>query len=230
MERHLDIRTETKEGSKERSFTVKKVLCAGFAGRNREKVYEHINELAEMGVPEPKAIPTIYRVGVKTLTNEKSLEVQGDNTSGEVEFVALFDEDRILITVGSDHTDRDLETLNIEKAKQINEKILPLVFWPFDEMKDHWDSIILRAWINENGKRALYQEGTLESILPLETLRETVARRTGEELDGTVLFSGTIPAAGGLRPSDHFWMQIEDPVLNRSIEHDYSVTAIRGSY
>ncbi len=230
MERRFEIRMETKEGARQHSFMAKRVLCAGFAGRDREKVYEHIKELAEMGVPEPKAVPTIYRVGVKTLTDEKALEVQGDNTSGEVEFVALFDGDRIFVTVGSDHTDRDLETANIEKAKQINEKILPLVFWPFDEMKDHWDSIILRAWINENGKRVLYQEGTLESILPLETLRDTVFSRTGESMDGTVLFSGTIPAAGGLRPSDHFWMQIEDPVLHRSIEHDYSVAAIRGSY
>jgi len=230
MERELRIRVETRNGIEERTFSAKKVLCAGFAGRNQEKVHEHIHELAEMGVPEPPAIPTIYRVGLNMMTDSDRIEVQGENTSGEVEFTALVDKDRVFVTVGSDHTDRDLESYSIEKAKQITLKISPDRYWTLEEVEGHWDSIILRAWINDAGIRTLYQEGSLELLLPLDRLFDIIRERTDEPLEGAVVYSGTIPAIGGIRPSDRFWMQMEDPVLGRSIEHEYSIETIQGSY
>jgi hypothetical protein len=30
-------------------------------------------------------------------------------------------------------------------------------FWPLAEVNDHWDDLLLRAFITSNGKRELYQ-------------------------------------------------------------------------
>lgn len=41
--------------------------------------------------------------------------------------------------------------------------------------------------------------------------------------EGHVMTCGTVPAIGGIRPSQNFEMELHDPVLQRSLRHRYEV-------
>lgn len=104
--------------------------------------------------------------------------------------------------------------------------------WSYEEVIDHWDELILRAHIVENGERVLYQEGTLNALRRPEELmavyrdgcdrpaQMTESGETDMPLPvGTALFCGTMPAIGGIRPSARFEMELEDPVQGRRLQH-----------
>ena len=78
------------------------------------------------------------------------------------------------IGLGSDHTDSKAETFGITLSKQLCDKPIATTFWRFGDINDHWDAIVLRAYITNGGKRELYQEGTLAKML-------TVGRALKEE-------------------------------------------------
>ena len=112
---NLEVNGELKE------IEIKKAFCIGYSGRDKEKTYEHIRELAEIGIPEPKEVPNVYPVSVNNVVQSETMEVVGKETSGEAEIVIIFGETEqdVYITVGSDHTDRELETVDINKSKQV---------------------------------------------------------------------------------------------------------------
>ena len=68
--------------------------------------------------------------------------------------------DRLWVTVGSDHTDRKAESFSVAVAKQICAKAVGRTAWRFEEVEPHWDRLMLRSFIQDGGKRVLYQEGT----------------------------------------------------------------------
>jgi len=74
------------------------------------------------------------------------------------------------VGAGSDHTDRKVETYSVTVSKQMCEKVVAPVLWELEEVTGHWDRMILRshAWID--GARVLYQEGTLDGMLPVNDL------------------------------------------------------------
>ena len=104
-------------------FDLNRLLIVGYSGSNIEKIKEHIKELKEhLGVPEPKRIPTIFECSRELLTTEKNIKFIGDMTSGEVEYLIIKHSNEIYIGIGSDHTDRKLESISVPKAKQICHK------------------------------------------------------------------------------------------------------------
>ena len=40
------------------------------------------------------------------------------------------------------------------------------------------------------------------------------------------MFGGTFAAIGGIRPSDQFDLELEDPVLNRKLSHSYKIVTL----
>ncbi len=95
-------------------------------------------------------------------------------------------------------------------------------FWPMVEVAPHWDKLILRGYINENGKRTLYQEGPVTAMLdPLDLIGKFAGKP--ELGENTLMFCGTLAAKGGVRPSDVFEFELEDPVRGRKITHRYSI-------
>lgn len=216
----------TAQGDKELEFAVRKVFCAGYAGRNQEKVKEHIDELAKIGVPAPLRTPTVYPVSPCLFTNSPTIYVQRGKTSGEVEFVLFLQGDKILVSVGSDQTDRDLETSDIEKSKQMCEKPVASVVWNYEEVKEHWDSLILRSWITDEKGKRLYQEGAVTALLPVPDLIAVIKRETTASLDGAVIYSGTVPIAEGFVYAKQWDLELEDPVLGRKITHSYEVAVM----
>ena len=43
---------------------------------------------------------------------------------------------------------------------------------------------------------------------------------------GTVMFCGTLSAIGGIRPASRFEMELEDPVLGRTLRHAYAIDVL----
>jgi hypothetical protein len=68
----------------------------------------------------------------------------------------------------------------------------------------------------------LYQEGPVTAMLdPLMLIEQF--RGQSEWQDGTLMFCGTLAAHGGVRPSEVFEFELDDPVLGRKIHHRYRV-------
>jgi len=206
-------------------FRASKLLCVGYSGRNREKVLKHIEELKKIGVPPPDKIPMIIPLSPHLLTNENEVEVQSFKTSAEVEYVVLVGKDEIYVTVGSDHTDRELEKHSIEKAKQVCPKVIAKEAWPYEDLKDHWDELNIRCYAWRDKERIVYQTGLLKDLINVEELLGLEDGRYHSE--GSVIFSGTVPVAGGqIIYSNQFEIELFDPVLKRSLLHRYKVKVL----
>lgn len=210
-------------GDEEITVTIPYMLNAGYAGRTQDKVREHIEELKKLGVPGPDEIPILFPITSNQATQLKHIDVQGDQTSGEIEFVLLQHKGEWLVTVGSDHTDRELEKFSVEKSKQACPNVLANCLWPVDEVLGHWDQIRLRAWVTKDKTKILYQDETLTNLLPFKELLDFIETKTKGTLDNVPIFSGTIPTLKCLVFADYFEMEIVDPVLNREIRHHYTI-------
>jgi hypothetical protein len=207
------------------TLAIDQAVIAGWTGRDPVARDKHIAELEAIGIARPASTPIYYRVSARRLTTTDSIEVSGGDSSGEVEFVLIGWQGRIFVGAGSDHTDRKVETYSVTVSKQMCEKVMAPVLWELEEVAAHWDRMILRshAWID--GTRVLYQEGTLDGMLPVKDL---IARGFGGAglPDGCAMFGGTFAAKGGIRPASRFEFELEDPVLKRSIRHGYDVIAL----
>ena len=202
------------------------LLVIGFAGRNIEKTMEHIRELEEqLGVPAPKQIPTIFECSLELLTQGKDIKFVGNKTSGEVEYIIVKSGEKIYIGLGSDHTDRELESVSIPKAKQVSPKPIAGELWDYEEVKDHWDQIKLVSYQTINGEEVKYQDGTLADILPVEKILSVLTERVGH-IDNSIIYSGTVPVLDGFKYGDNFRSLMIDEALNRSIEFNYDVNVI----
>jgi hypothetical protein len=204
------------------TLAIDQAVIAGWTGRDPVARYKHIAELEAIGIARPATTPIYYRVSARRLTTEDSIEVSGGNSSGEVEFVLIGWQGRIFVGLGSDHTDRKVETYSVTVSKQMCDKVMAEILWEFEDVAGHWDQMILRSYAWIGGKRELYQEGTLDSML---SVAELVQRgfADGKLPDGCAMFGGTFAAKGGIRPASRFEYELEDPVLRRSIRHAYDV-------
>jgi hypothetical protein len=204
------------------TLPIDRAVIAGWTGRDPVARDRHIAELEAIGIARPASTPIYYRVAARRLTTADSIEVSGSETSGEVEFVLIGWQGRIFVGVGSDHTDRKVESYSVTVSKQMCDKPIASVLWELEEVAGHWDRMILRAFAWIDGARVLYQEGTLDSLLPVDELIQ--GGFGGARLpDGCALFGGTFAAKGGVRPASRFEFELEDPVLKRRIGHAYDV-------
>ena len=158
FERYID------GGSDRVETAIHTLVVAGWTGRDEAALRHHIEELAAIGVPRPASVPVFYRISASNLTQADSIEVLGPDTSGEAEPVLLSLPDGLCIGLGSDHTDRQAETLGIALSKQLCAKVVGRVLWRLDEIADRWDRLMLRSFATIAGKRVLYQEGPLAAM------------------------------------------------------------------
>ncbi len=219
MAKHIGGRQEAAD------ITVADLVIAGWTGRDTAGLQHHIDELAAIGVKPPSSVPLFYRVDRGLITTETAIDVVGAETSGEVETV-IFSSGGLWVGLGSDHTDRAAEAVSVALSKQLCRKVVATQLWPFDEVAPHWDRLILRAHAVTGGKRRLYQEGPTAVIRDPRDLMERYTGRGASLPEGTVMFCGTQPAIGGIAPADRFEMELEDPVLGRSIRCGYDIRAL----
>lgn len=212
---------------KEIDFEFDKVYVIGYAGRDMEKTQEHIDELEkELGVAPPKKIPTIFEVSKEIVTQDFDLKFVGEKTSGEAEYIILIKDNKIYITIGSDHTDRALESVSIFKSKQVCLKPIAKTIWDYDDIKEHWDTIRLTSSQVVNGKEIKYQDDTLASILPVEKIIEELKERVGD-IDNSIIYSGTVPLIGGFEYGSKFISKMVDEKSGKTINLDYEVNVIK---
>lgn len=205
-------------------FVPRRIIIAGYTGRNQAEVKAHVNELAAEGVPAPAEIPTIFRATLDRLTTDGEMEVLGEHTSGEAEAVLLVNGNDIWVASGSDHTDRELEKVNITASKQVCPKPVSAEVWRYADVRERWDSLVLRSWVGESGREQLYQEGRMSAILPPADLLAILRGRLGKLVDSAVIFTGTIPLLGGrfiIRP--YFEAELFDESSGQSLRCAYRV-------
>ena len=207
------------------SVDIENLVIAGWTGRDVTALNHHIEELKAIGVQPPSRVPIYYRAAAQMLTQADRIQVLGDESSGEVEPVLVGAADRLWVTVGADHTDRKVESYGIAVSKQMCAKPIGRTAWRFEEVEPHWDRLILRSFIQEGGKRVLYQEGPLAKI---RDPRELIFGWKDEKRlpMGAVMFCGTMPAIGAIRSSSRFEMELDDPVLGRKIVHAYEIETL----
>lgn len=213
------LRFDTPDGPVE--VTATDCVVAGWTGRDKAAIDHHIEELAEIGVPGPSTVPLYYRVAVEQLTQGEHVQVIGGDSSGEVEPVLVATEGGLYLTVGSDHTDRKVETYSIAVSKQMCPKVIGATAWPVS-LDDDLDGLHLAARATIDGAEQVYQTGTLALIRPL---KELVAGYGGLK-PGTVMLCGTVPVTGGIRPADRLALSITDPASGRTLSHAYDIETL----
>jgi hypothetical protein len=217
----LEFHLAARQGDSQRiGFNIATLIVAGWTGRDEAALRHHIEELAAIGVPRPSSVPVFYRNSGLNVTQASRVEVLGPDTSGEAEPVVVAHDGRLWLTVGSDHTDRKAETMGIALSKQLCAKPVGRDLWLLDDVAGHWDQLKLRAFATIDGRRVTYQEGTLAGM---RTPADLIARYGSALAPGTVMFCGTLGAIGGIRPASRFEVELEDPVLNRTLKHAYDV-------
>jgi len=226
FERHTAL------GNDRIAFDARHLIMAGWTGRDPAAVQRHLDELGVLGVAPPSRVPLFYRMDPALLAGPvAAIAVLGEDTSGEVEAVLVALADALWVGLGSDHTDRAMEAHGVAISKQLCRKPMAGCLWRFDEVIGHWDQLVLRAHIVEDGERRLYMEDALaavrrpEDLIAAYALKSGLAKRAPLPV-GTVLFMGAIGAIGGIRPAPRFEMALADPVLGRKLRHAYDVHAL----
>jgi hypothetical protein len=204
---------------------IKHLVIAGWTGRNVEALEKHILELEALGVKRPKSTPIFYRVSADLLTTRPSIEVLGTASTGEVEFVLFSLADGLWVGLGSDHTDRKAETIGVSLSKQMCAKPIAATAWRYDDVRPHWDQLMLRSDVRRGGDRQLYQEGFVATMRPPD---ELIKLYTGDTTlpAGTAMFCGTLAVHGNIAFADRFEMELNDPVLGRRISHAYTISTL----
>jgi Protein of unknown function (DUF2848) len=164
------------------------LVVAGYTGRDEAEVRKHIDELAAIGVPPPDSVPAFYPMDAALATQAASVSVDGVNTSGEVEPVLVRIGGKLYLTVGSDHTDRDIETSSVADSKAACPKPLGSTVVAVDALD--WDSIGAESTVDGE----VYQTGTLKALrIPTDVL---ALHDSPAEAD-LVMFCGTLPLVNG---------------------------------
>lgn len=219
------ILTEQESGKKIKVH-VNHVFNAGYAGSDQEKVQEHIDELKKLGVPTPETTPTLYPVAENLITTTDKIQVQHHETSGEIEYVLIWSNGELFVTVGCDHTDRKLETYSVPMSKQAYPNVLAKEVWRFEDVKEHWGQLEFTCWITDNGERKLYQKGKCADLMTPAEWKDNFKKLKVDE-DGNFFFSATINTlTNSLTFAEEYEFQIEDPILNRKISHHYHVEVL----
>lgn len=218
---------------------VRAVRGAGLCERDRAAARAEQARRRAAGEPWHSSDLFTYRIGRYLATTDASIEVQGPLTGGEAEAVVIFSEGQILIGVGSDQCDRELDPLFLEKPKQLCPHPVGREVWRYADVEDHWDELRIEAEVEIDGKAVAIQSFALAELVTFETLLEIEALR--ERPDGTVFFCGTGGAPPGaeaeiarlgLPPEtisgvgEIFRMRLHDPVRDRELRHEYRVEVL----
>ena len=226
-------------------FNVSRVGCSRNSSRDIGATTQYINEIKQTGYkmhgPAGIAFKSRY-----LLTNETLIEVQGPQTSGEAEFVIFTYNDSLYLTVGSDHNDRSLGVMWTEmlgkvddtaKSKQMVPAVMSDKAWLYEDIKSHWDKLIVSSKVTFSNKLVLYQQYKLSQLLDVQYY---IHNENWILQEGSVLLGGSGPLVDNIPdkvykgqkdlegvdfPKD-FHIEITDPVLNRSISHKYDVVSL----
>ncbi|MCZ6681106.1 MAG: DUF2848 family protein [Candidatus Poribacteria bacterium] len=238
----IEMTIESRSGTEKRSFPIGSVSGVRFSSRDVEGLRKELDEMLERDghfTMATRTNPSIFRLGRYLLTQSAEFEVQGPLTGGEAEVVAIRDGDEVFISVGSDQCDRELDLLFPDKPKQMCPHPIAATAWPYSEVRDHWDSLQIYSHVVVGGHTVPLQDCPLSALVDLEYL---LAMDAVKHLpDVMFLYCGSSPflhsaaemvAQHGLPEEttmgigEAFLVRLHDPVLDRTIEHQFSAVPL----
>jgi hypothetical protein len=222
----VDIEIEHADGKTEkRSVTLDRMYNFGSATRNPEDAVAHQEEVAKVGVGIAFDIPAprVYPISPHNLVTDGEVFIHNAETSGEVEIVILHDGGELFIGVGSDHTDRQLERTSIVWSKQAYPNVLAPRLWPIADLRDHWDDLVLRSWVDGRS----YQDVGVNIFMHPDEMLAKLADRIPDLPAHYILYSGTyVSVDKSLGFGSEWRFELADPTLGRAISHSYRLTNI----
>lgn len=188
---------------------IRYALNGGYAGRDVAQAQHHIDELAELGIPGPTSIPTLYPLSSTLAVRADHVQVPHGRTSGEAEWALLVPQDAsspddYLVTAACDHTDRALEVHGVAWSKQSAPDFLGDLAWRWGDVRDSFDSFTLRAWVTNGDVEELIQDGSPALLLSPDYWIGRIGE-AGLLRPGTVVMSGTIPMLPGIDQFADAW-------------------------
>lgn len=220
----MDFKIVSKKGSYVVSADIQNLMVVGFSGKDVAKTMEHIHELEAAGVKCPKDVPVPYQCDPQIVTRKAVIDVIGEKTSGEAEYLILCHDGKFYIGIGSDHTDRDLEAVSIHKSKQVCLKPCSDVFWEYEEVKDHLKELRIVSSQVINGETAAYQSGVAGDLLPFDVIVEKVKAEV--PIEDCLIYTGTVPLLNGFKFGSQFTARLIDEVLGRELTLTYGIHTI----
>jgi len=208
------------------TIEIRQLVIAGWAGRVQAAIDEHIEELKEIGVTPPSETPLFYRVAANQLTTAPEIQVLGGQTSGEVEVVLIGSDQGTLVSIGSDHTDREAEAWSVAHSKQVCAKPVGVQAWRLNQVINHWDELQMASYATIDGEEVLYQEGPVTGLLHPTELLKRFGLEKPELAPGQAMLCGTLPVIGELRPADAFRVVLKDPVTGHELQHRYAIQTL----
>ena len=199
-----------------------RVIVAGYTGRDEAQVRHHIEELAAIGVAPPAEVPMVYPMPTGLLTTATEFPIAGDNTSGEVEPVYIRHHGQWYLGVGSDHTDRTLETVDIGDSKRacpkpVGQQVTRITDWA------GFDFDACQAASTVDG--VVYQGGSLSGLRRPEALIDVLVGRDPSLVSGDlVVFGGTLPLLHGTFVAGAVWTLGITLPEGIELTHTYAVT------
>ena len=226
MMQELVVTLEHFDGNiREQPLQIERMYNFGSATRDPQSVVAHQEEVAKSGIHIAVDVPAprIYPIGLHSLDTSNSVFVQSTQTSGEVEIV-IYVSDQIYVGVGSDHTDRALETVSIPGSKQACVNHLAPKLWAWSDIADSWDECVLRSWVDGR----LYQEVGVDKFLsPPDVLSVLKERVNNVPTRDFLVYCGTyVSVDKALGFGSNWRYQLDAPKLNRQIDAQYEVIDI----
>ena len=242
-ETRIEMEIASLEGRLQRSLAIGSLAGARFSARDVEGMRRAMDaQIAREGyyTGATQTNPSFFRIGRYLLTQDAEFEVQGPLTGGEAEVVAIRDGDEIFITVGSDQCDREIDPLFPDKPKQMCPHPIATVAWPYVEIKDHWDQLRIYGEVFVAGHAVPLQDAEIASQVDLEYLLAMAEVR--QLADAMVLYCGAtpfleeaiaeciarhhLPEETAHGSGEKFLARLHDPVLNRTIEHEFAAVPL----
>ncbi|WP_079913743.1 DUF2848 family protein [Paenibacillus sp. 32352] len=205
-----------------------RLVIAGYTGKDQDAVKKHIDELKELGVPAPPQVPMLYDLSPELLQTAEEITVVGNDGSGEAEVVLLDVGGRWYVGLGSDHTDRVLEAISIQKSKQVCAKPMTREVWTLESILHRWDDIEMNSWVLVDGEEKLYQSGKLGEFMHPNDLMRLVKDR-GYAGSNMALYCGTLPLHGGFVFGGTFRAELVDRQEGRRLELRYSTHILKNA-
>lgn len=192
-------------------------VVIGYAGRDADAVQAHIDELAAIGVAPPPQVPMVYPMPTSLLTSEPAV-VASPRSSGEVEPVLVRAAGRVYLGVGSDHTDRELETEDILRSKLACPKPTAPQLVEIDPATFAWDACRITCTVD--GREI--QTGGLDGLRPPANIFALLDERgVVDPSADVVVFGGTVPLIGGEFVYGRRWTITLTLPDGRVLEHTY---------
>jgi len=159
------------------------------------------------------------------LTTAPEVDVVGEDSSGEVEFVLVAEPDAMYVGVGSDHTDRKVEAYGVTVSKQMCPKPIGRSFG---------DSRMYKSIGPARAALARDAQGKAPALPGRRGKRDARAARSAraprrfgrEALAGTAMFCGTLAVQGEIGGGERFEIELHDPLNNRSLRHGYATRSL----